>query len=377
MERNGLTDKEINRLNERREFYQKLGKFSKAAIEVLIRKDVLRKSLTHINPSIKKELIKNNIIYDYSDLTRNDSIFPDNYKKLLIIETPAIINEKPTKRFRTIYRANSPKAVGKSLLSDFFDLLFSDLIEYGGKFILPTKFKAELCIRAIPDIELRRKKKDKGVYKNVDLLKTKFKYYTFQMHIAKRINKYLHPITYKYRVQVSTNMYKKLVAKMNTGEYNFLDYKEIENDWSLFTEGKIRPKKIRVRRKFELEYSKKTTANKRLIRQQTEISIVENNNKLFTSEIPPLERYVEYYVQKIHKIKQYHLLNYEKLVRFFIVALSKLCSSVSKMKPLFYKTDTFSFTVCRWLSKTAYNNIKRKTLERKQKYAKTTSTEHI
>jgi hypothetical protein len=377
MERNGLTDKQISELNCRREFYKKLGKFSKAAIEVLIRKDILRKSIGNINPSIKRELIENNMIYDYSDLTRNDSIFPTNYKKLLIVQTPEIINGRPTKRFRTIYKANSPKAVGKSLLCDFFDIVFNDLIENGGKFILPTKFKAELCVRAIPDIELKRKRQAKNVYKNVDLFKTKFKYYTFNMHIAKRIDKYLFPITHRYRLDVSMFMYKKLVSKMNTGTHNFLEYKEVVNDWTLYNKELERPKKVRVRRKFNLEYSKKTSANKKIIEQQTQISIIENNNKLFTNNVAPFEKYVEYYVQKLHLLKKYYLLNYEKLVRFFMVALSKLCSSVVKMRPLFFKTNNFAFRIYRWLSKTAYNRIKKRTLERKKQYAKNSNTKHI
>jgi hypothetical protein len=172
-------------------------------------------------------------------------------------------------------------------------------------------------------------------------------------------------------------MYKKLVDKMNTGQFNFLPYKEIVNDWTLYSKELKRPKKVRVRRKFNLEYSKKTSANKRIIEQQTQISIIENNDKLFTNEIAPFEKHIEYYAQKVHALKKYHLLNYEKLVRFFMVALSKLCSSVVKMRPLFFKTSDFSFRIYRWLGKTAYNNIKKRTLDRKKQYAKNSNTKHV
>lgn len=108
------------------------------------------------------------------------------------------------------------KQFAQKIFFAFLKLLIDDCIQNNAKFVSPTRFWFAIYIKEINRNNRKRILKTKGIYENVDLIKSDFKIYEFVLRSS-----YLTGYNRNRRIRIGYNKYKELVEAVNEGKRYF------------------------------------------------------------------------------------------------------------------------------------------------------------
>lgn len=111
------------------------------------------------------------------------------------------------------YKCEDKKALAKKIFLRYMFHLFTELIKGGKVFLFPYKNYMELSIHIIPDSHFKRARQ-KGVYRDVDLLKSNFRHYEFMLRYTR------YGRVERSYVKLSNNFRQQMIDKVNEG-YNY------------------------------------------------------------------------------------------------------------------------------------------------------------